>query len=233
MGGEVVISGRFNGPQSSGNGGYSAGVIAGLLGGPAQVSLRAPVPLDRPLSVHEGEAEVRLMDGETLIAEGRLEPDFDIDVPPPIGVDEARRAAARYRGLADGMFSRCFVCGRAREDALEVFAGVVEGRGLVASPWTPPSWTAANGVAVREEIVWAVLDCPTYFALYADGELPVSFLARLTARVDGPVTPNAEHVVMAWPLERDGRKHHAGCAVIGPDGEVLARAHALLIEARA
>ena len=37
---------RFNGPADSGNGGYCAGVIAGFVDGPAEVSLRAPVPLD-------------------------------------------------------------------------------------------------------------------------------------------------------------------------------------------
>jgi hypothetical protein len=77
-----------------------------------------------------------------------------------------------------------------------------------------------------------VLDCPTYFALYRDGELPLSFLARLTARIKGPVTAGDEHVVIAWPIEFDGRKHHAGSAVLDADGEVLAVAHALLIQAR-
>ena len=42
-----------------------------------------------------------------------------------------------------------------------------------------------------------------------------------------------EHVVMAWPIERDGRKHHAGAAVLSADGDVLAVARALLIAPRA
>ena len=37
---------------------------------------------------------------------------------------------------------------------------------------------------------------------------------------------------MAWPISADGRKREAGSAVLSPDGEVLARAHALLIELR-
>lgn len=44
-----------------------------------------------------------------------------------------------------------------------------------------------------------MLDCPTYFALYMHGELPVSMLARLTARIDTPVVAGVEHVVMAGP----------------------------------
>jgi hypothetical protein len=114
-----------------------------------------------------------------------------------------------------------------------VFAGAVEGRRIVASPWTLPSWAADAAGRVLPEFVWAVLDCPTYFALYMNGELPASVLARLTARIDAPVVAGAEHVVIAWPIETDGRKRHAGSAVLSPDGETLAVARALLIEPRA
>src|SRR4029450_365875 len=108
---------------------------------------------------------LRVLDGATLVAEACAAPGLAVDVPEPVSPEEARRAAEHYRGLPDGPFSRCFVCGRAREDALGVFAGEVEGRQLVASPWTPPSWTADTAGRVLPEFVWAVLDCPTYFAL--------------------------------------------------------------------
>jgi hypothetical protein len=125
------------------------------------------------------------------------------------------------------------VVSRARESTVEgVFAGAVEGRQLVASPWTPPSWTADSAGAVLPEFVWAVLDCPTYFALYMNGELPMSVLAQLTARIDAPVVAGEEHVVIAWPIGTDGRKRHAGSAVLSSKGEFLAVARALLIEAR-
>jgi hypothetical protein len=108
---------------------------------------------------------------------------------------------------------------------------VVEGRDLVASPWTPPEWTAGPDGHVRPEFLWAVLDCPTYFALYAhDDELPMSVLGQMTARVDGTATPGDEHVVIAWPLGREGRKHRAGAAVLSPGGTPIAVAEALLIE---
>jgi hypothetical protein len=175
---------------------------------------------------------VRVLDGEALVAEARSAPELDVEVPAPVSPREAHLAAARYRGLSDGLFSRCFVCGRARRDAFGVFAGAVDGRQLVASPWTPPSWTADTAGGVLPEFIWAVLDCPTYFALYMNGELPMSVLARLTARIDAPVIAGEEHVVIAWAIETDGRKHHAGSAVLAPDGEALAVAHALLIEPR-
>jgi hypothetical protein len=228
----LVIPAEFNGPMESGNGGYSAGAVAAFLDGPAAVSLRSPVPLDRRLDVVVEDGVARALDGETLVAEAETARGFEVAVPEPAGPAQAREGAARYRGLADGPFSRCFVCGRARGDALEVFAGPVEGREVVASPWTPPAWTGGDDGFVRPEIVWAVLDCPTYFAAYAGEEGTIAFLARLTARLDAPVRVREEHVVMAWPIDADGRKRRAGVAVISADGEVLAKAEALLIEPR-
>jgi hypothetical protein len=139
----LEIPGRFNGPLQSGNGGYSAGAVAAFLDGAAEVTLRKPVPLDEPLAIErDGDGSVRVLDGDELIAEGRATPDFDIEVPDPVSPAQAREATARYRGTDDGEFSRCFVCGRARDDAFGVFAGAVDDRDVVASPWTPVPWTA-------------------------------------------------------------------------------------------
>ncbi len=233
MSASVEIPQRFNGPLESGNGGYCSGVVAGLVEGPAVVSLLSPAPLDRQLDVVTGDnGSVRLLDGRTLVAEGRPQAAVALDVPAPVGVDEARAAMRRYRGLEDGPFCRCFVCGRAREDALGVFAGEVEGRRVVASTWTPPEWTADAGGAVRPEIVWSVLDCPTYFAAHVGEELSMSFLVRFSARIDGPVVAGREHVAIGWPIEAEGRKRRAGSAVLTAEGELLAVADALLVEAR-
>jgi len=191
------------------------------------------VRLDTPLDVVRGnDGSVRVLDGEALVVEARSAPGPDVELPAPVSRHEARLAAGRYRGPSDGLFGQCFVCGRARQDAFGVFAGAVEGRQLVASPWTPPSWTADSAGAVLPEFVWAVLDCPTYFALYMNGELPVSVLAQLTARIDAPLIAGEEHLVIAWPIGTDGRKRHAGSAVLSSEGEFLAVARALLIEAR-
>ena len=69
-----------------------------------------------------------------------------------------------------------------------------------------------------------------YLALYMTGELPLRVPAHLTARIDAPIVAGEEHVVVAWPMETDGRKRHAGSAVLSPDGMTLAVAGALLIE---
>jgi hypothetical protein len=230
----LVIPQRFNGPLENGNGGYTAGAVAAFVEGEvAEVSLRRPVPLETELAVNrETDGSARVLDGDGLIAEGRPLAELDLDPPPVVGAGEARDAADRYRGLVDGPFSRCFVCGRAREDSLGVFAGEVEGRDVVASPWTPPQWAAGADGLVRPEIVWAVLDCPTFFAAYMRGGLPISFLVSQAARIDAPVKAGEEHVVIGWPLEAEGRKRHAASAVLSAAGEPLALARGLLVEPR-
>jgi hypothetical protein len=209
-------------------------VLARFLGGAADVSLRRPIPLDTPLDVvAEGAGSVQMLESERVVAEARSSAEIDVDLPaPPVAIHEARAATARYRGATHGVFSRCFVCGRAREDAFGVFPGAVAGRRLVASPWTPPASTADDAGHVLPEFVWAVLDCPTYFALHMERELSMSVLARFAARVDAPVVVGVEHVVIAWPIEIAGRKQFAGAALLASDGEPLAVARALLIEPR-
>jgi hypothetical protein len=153
---------------------------------------------------------------------------FDADVPDPIGADAARDATTRYRGEREGVFSRCFVCGLARDDGFHVHPGEVAGRSLVASPWTPPAWAADAAGNVRREFVWAALDCPATFAAAQLG-----MLARFHVRIDAPVVAGREHVIMGWPLGADGRKQHAGSAVFTSSGALLAASRALLIVPRA
>lgn len=230
----LSIPQQFNGPLDSGNGGYCSGAVANLVDGLAEVSLRRPVPLETPLEALTGEdGSVRVLDGETLVAEARPVAALDLDVPELVTPEAARDAMQRYRGLDTGPFRHCFVCGRAREDSFGVFAGKVEGRDVVASTWTPPASAADGEGNVRPEIIWAVLDCPTYFAAHVGEDLTLSFLVRFAARVDGPIVAEREHVVVAWPVEADGRKRRAGSAVMTAEGETLAMADALLVESRA
>jgi hypothetical protein len=229
----VEIAGRFNGPRDSGNGGYTAGVLANHLDGPVEVNLRSPVPLDQRLDLVRGDdGSLSLLGGEATIAEARSLPDFELSVPEAVGIEEARAAAARYRGSGDTVFGHCFVCGPAREDSFEVFAGRVEGRDAVATPWTPPDWAADADGNARPEFVWAALDCPTFFACHLEGELTLSMLVRQRAELRASVRAGEEHVVMAWPIAIDGRKRLAGAAVLDAHGDALALAEVLLIEPR-
>ena len=60
---EMIIAGRFNGPDGSGNGGYSAGLFAlaasGGHGDGVEVTLRLPPPLDTPLELVDGRVLTR------------------------------------------------------------------------------------------------------------------------------------------------------------------------------
>src|SRR3954471_10334348 len=135
---DVVIANRFRGPRTSGNGGYSCGMVAQFIEGPAQVTLRTPPPLDRALEVREDDGGVALFDGDQLVAEGRPAAG-DFDVPEPVGVEEARAAAQNYEWFHEHPYPECFVCGPRRDegDGLRIFPSPVEGRGIYAAPWTP------------------------------------------------------------------------------------------------
>ena len=86
-------------------------------------------------------------------------------------------------------------------------------------------------------MVWASLDCPTSGPVAnrpePDGTLRPIVLARLAVDLRAPVETGAEHVVIAWRVAVDGRKRHAGSALFGADGELLASARALWIELKA
>ena len=212
----MIVPGRFNGPPSSANGGYACGLVAGLLGGVAEVTLRRPPPLDRELEVVREDGRVEILDGEALVAEA--EPvALVVDVPAPVSVEAAAEASTRYAGFVHHAYSTCFVCGPKREDGLRVYAGQVESRpGLLASPWTP-------GDDVGSELVWAALDCPSGWAV-DDFQREGVLLGRMAAEIDRLPQPGEPHVVVGWRIGEEGRKRFAGSALLSADGEVLARA---------
>jgi hypothetical protein len=220
---EVVIDRKFRGPTGSANGGYTCGLLASFLHGPAEVTLRLPPPLERPLEVvTEGALELR--DGADVVAEA-TEADLDLDVPDPISFADAS-AAALPEGDKESVFPECFVCGWAREDGLRVYAGPVDRNGLVAATWIP------REDVISSEFVWAALDCPGAFAVEF-GQRGNPVLGRLTARVEHLPHPGERCVVMGWPLGDDGRKRYAGTAVFGEDGRILGSARAVWIVPRA
>jgi hypothetical protein len=56
-----------------------------------------------------------------------------------------------------------------------------------------------------------------------------SVLASMSAELRGPVRAGQEHVLVAWKLGSEGRKHRAVSAVHDSDGACLALAEALWI----
>jgi hypothetical protein len=216
----VLIDPRFRGPDASGNGGYTCGLVAGLLDGDAEVTLRLPPPLGRPLRVERRGAGVAVLDGEAVVAEA--EPaTVELELPEPVAFADAQ-AAALPDGDPASPFPHCFVCGRDREDGLRLFPGPVPGREVVAAPWTPAE--------VSPELVWAALDCPGAYGSGAVGRGDV-VLGRLAAHVERLPAPGERCVVLGWGLGEDGRKVYAGTALYAGD-EPLAWARATWIAPR-
>ena len=89
----LIIDPRYNGPNTSGNGGWVAGSLAGLLGTESvAVCLRAPAPLAVPMRISwRDDGTVTLVNDGTLIAEAGLAP-LELDVPTPPNPDEAEAA---------------------------------------------------------------------------------------------------------------------------------------------
>jgi hypothetical protein len=232
----IVIPERFNGPPGTANGGYTCGLVAQALGGAsAEVSLRSPPPLGRPLALERTDDAVELRDGDTLVADGRPE-ELELAAPEPVTVEQARAAsrAGLERWSSGHPFRTCVVCGPDREpgDCFGVFPGPLDEGGRFAAVWEPDP-SLADGAQVRSEAVWAALDCPTSAPVVNFGQGPACVLARLAVRVDEQPEPGLPHVLLSWPLERDGRKRHAGAALFSADGLLLARSRALWIELRA
>lgn len=219
----MIVPRRYNGPPDSANGGYACGLVAALVGGVAEVTLRRPPPLERELETTvqlDGEA-VEVYDGGTLIAEARRR-ELGLDVPPPVSVEDAEAASRRYSGFDHHAYPTCFTCGPQRDDGLRIFAGPVEGRpGLVAAPWTPREPVAA-------EVVWAALDCPSGWAV-DDFQREGVLLGRMAARIVRLPRVAESHVVLGWRVDEDGRKRYAGSALLTRDGELLAVARSTWI----
>lgn len=222
---ELVIDRHFRGPTESANGGYTSGILASLLHGSAEVTLRLPPPLERPLQVEwdDDRRRIRLLDGDALVAEAAAA-EVELDLPDPVSFEEAA-AAALPGGDRTSEFPECFVCGWARDDGLGIYAGPVSGRDVAAAAWTP------RPEHVAPEFVWAALDCPGAYAVHG-GERGLPVLGRLAARVERLPRAGEPCVVMAWPLGADGRKLYAGTALLGEEGRLLGAARATWIAPR-
>ncbi len=225
----VFIPSRFRGPPASANGGYACGVLGAHLAGTAEVTLRQPPPLDLALELEVTPAGVQLRRGEVLIAEGAPST-AELQAPAPVSLAEATEAATRYPGFHEHPYPGCFVCGpeRAEGDGLRIFPGRVEGRDLAAAPWRADPSLCDEAGRARPEILWAVLDCPSWFGFAAlhphEGKM---LLGRLTARIDERPRAGEDHVVAGWLVGAQGRKVHCGSALFAADGRLLAVALAV------
>ncbi|MGB2176332.1 MAG: hypothetical protein ACPH9E_00210 [Hyphomonas sp.] len=192
----IEIAARYNGPPGSANGGYAAGVFAALVDGPAEVNLRAPPPLDKPIRVVSGAQGFEFFDGDTLVAtsapSGFLPPTPDAPTP-----DQALNGRSHFPPEEDHAFPSCFVCGPHRKvgDGLRLFTGPADGFDGVADVWVPAPEFAGGDSLVRPEILWAALDCPGAFAVGFGGNPMV--LARIVGNLHA--LPKAAETRWWWP----------------------------------
>lgn len=216
----VRIATRFCGPPSSGNGGYTAGLLAASLGGTVEVTLRRPPRLEHELRLEVTDERTELRDDELLVAEARRAV-LELDAPRALPFEVARELSVNYVGFQRHHFPGCFVCGPARApgDGLRIFPGPTpEGDGVVA-PWTPDASLADDAGRVHPEFRWAALDCAGYFAVAAP-DYPIALLGRMTATLFGSIDVGERCVVQGTPIAREGRKLQAMTAVFGADGSL-------------
>jgi hypothetical protein len=226
------IDRRFRGPDESGNGGYSCGLVAGRIDGPAEVTLRSRPPLDRDLDVTTDGTDLQVLAGTELVATARPVDSVDVEPPDPPTWEEAVAASARSELLTVPLekhaYPECFVCGagRGERDGLRIFPGRVEGRPeLMAASWIPD---ASLGAEVDDVFVWSALDCPSGFAWVHLGVLMI--LGRMAGEIYDRPAVGERCVVLGFPVERDGRKLHAGSALYGEDGRLLGKSRATWID---
>lgn len=236
---QVTIAAQFVGPVSggvgSGNGGYVAGVVAGLLGAAcAEVNLRRRAPLDTPLAVQRGSDHAALLDVEgEVVAEARP---AALALTPP-GMPAREEAAAGSAQFRQARWSHtqgtCFCCGDSRPDALAVLTGARPGHpGQVAALWTPAQHFASADGLLPPEYLWAALDCGGAFACTSPEPPRSMLLARFVARLEGRVRAGEECRVLGWRIGEEGRKRFAGTALWGADGRLVGVAEALWVVPR-
>lgn len=229
----IQIASFYHGPVDSAHGGYTSGLIANFI--PAEtveVTLRHPPPLDRPLVVSRTNDSLQVMDGATLIAEAQPSlVNVATDVPAPVAYGDAVLASIDYAGFKAHLTPSCFVCGTAREphEGLRIFPGPVRGRDIVAAALVPEAHLAQSDGRVKPQFMWAVLDCPSGWAVTEFVPGREAMLGRLTARIVEPMVAGKRYSVIGWRLDTDDRKMNSGSAVFDFEGRLCAAARATWI----
>jgi hypothetical protein len=210
----VVIPARFNGPASSGNGGWVSGRLAALLEpGPddaVRVVLRSPPPLGVPLQVQVGaDGGLSAWSGDTPVAAVNPVPSpFAAAAPDPVPWTVAQDVAGAYAGAVDHPFPTCFVCGPQRNsgDGLRLTPGRLADRPAdTAAAWVPDaSLAGTDPERVDPAACWAALDCPGGWSLDLVGRPMV--LGTMTAQVRELPRVGGRYVVVGRALGQEGRK---------------------------
>ena len=229
----VIIKGQFNGPATTGNGGYVSGLLAQHLdlsnpADPVQVRLLQPPPLDTPLSFERDNIELRLItSGGAIVA--RAEVGTFLNEPPRFAdADVVARGQAAYKGFDLHPFDSCFACGTARDvgDGLRVFSGPI-GDDRVAGFWEADEAFAHQDGAIDVPVIWAAMDCPGGWA--ADQSVEPMLLGTMTGSVLRPPLAGETYHAVGEVTARDGRKVFTSTGLYSADGDLLARSEQVWI----
>lgn len=223
---------RFCGPPTSGNGGYTCGMVAKQLSGLVECTLRNPVPLETRLEIGTlpAGAVTVLRSGGKIIIEANAA-NIDVTPPPPVSLKAATEASSKSPALDPRHpFPTCFVCGPKRKaaDGLRIFPAPLNG--FHAAAWLPAAEFGDAAGRLKAEFLWAAMDCPTGFA--AGFPLVGTLVTgRLAVKQLQPVRVGETCVLLSWPLAAEGRKHFsAACLYQNGEPRAVARATWIRLE---
>ncbi len=234
----VRIPHWFQGPTGSGQGGWTTARMIDIIGQPATVAIRAPIPLDVDLAVvtvDNGSVpdRWRLIDPATspptvIMEAERWDPEFGST--SAISIEEARAARQRFPlSDSDHPVPHCFSCGT-QHDSMGVQAGpLADGR--YATDWRAPDWAIGADGSVDGAVLWAALDCTAaWYVGYEGGNRP-AFTVQYAVEVSEAVKPNETYALVAWGVTSgwDGRKRAGASAAFSEDGTCIARSRSLWV----
>jgi len=230
----VTIPARFNGPATSGNGGWVCGLLADEWGrrhGPGVVTstLLQPPPLDSPLTWEpQTDGELHLLTAGGAVIGTAAAGSFADDPAPRVTVADATAGYDAFPGHENHPFERCFTCGTARGegDGLRIFSGPID-ETRTAAPWTVHESFADDDGQVPHPIAWAALDCPGGWT--AGFPEDVILLGRMTAEVLRPPTSGETLLATGWLRRPDGRKRHTSTALYTAGGDLVGRSEQIWI----
>jgi len=225
-----TVAARFCGPPTSGNGGYTCGLVAQELDGLVECTLRSPVPLETPLHLERSPSGAVLRSNGKVIVEANSAM-IEVVPPAPVSLEAAAEACLASPALDPRHpFPTCFVCGPKRKEAdgLRIFPAALNG--FYAAAWVPQAEFGDDAGELKPEFLWAAMDCPTGFA----SGFPLAgtlVTGRLALKQLQPIRVGEPCLLLSWPLAVDGRKHFsAACLYQNDEPCAVARATWIRLE---
>lgn len=236
---KIKIDDRFRGPPDSGNGGYSCGVVANFVNGPAEVKLLRPPPINRSLNIEKFENRNVVASDETGIIAEAIPTEINIEIPNPPTFAEAKNAEVKITPdvTQHPFIAECFACGPKRKEAdgLRLFPGLVKGRNYVATTWIPDASLTDDHDILKNEMIWAALDCTGAWGFVggwtvADPKSPIFVLGKFAVQIISEIDLGTKLIVIGWEMANQGRKIIAGSALFSEAGQLCAKAKATWIQ---